>query len=92
MLPSDLLIQRFSGEEIIPKRLPLSRDTVAMATELINLFRQAKDTTRGELAVQLQVLEGEETDYRIKRGLAHLLSSALSTFEMMSPLDPAILR
>ena len=63
-----------------------------MATELINLFRQAKDTTRGELAVQLQVLEGEETDYRIKRGLAHLLSSAFSTFEMMSPLDPAILR
>ena len=63
-----------------------------MATELISLFRQAKDTTRGELAVQLQVLEGEETDYRIKRGLAHLLSSALSTFEMMSPLDPAILR
>ncbi len=51
MLPSDLLIQRFSGEEIIPKRLPLGRDTVAMATELISLFRQAKDTTRGELAV-----------------------------------------
>jgi hypothetical protein len=44
------------------------------------------------LQTQLQVLEGEHTDYRIKRGLAHLLSTAFSTFEMSSPLDPILLR
>ncbi|HEY9617176.1 MAG TPA: DUF790 family protein, partial [Microcoleaceae cyanobacterium] len=37
--------------------------------------------------------EGESTDYRIKRGLAHLLSSdTFSKFETISPLDPPMLR
>ena len=41
---------------------------------------------------ELQVLEGDYTDYRVKRGLAFLLSSAYSTFEVVSPLDPVMLR
>ncbi|MBL1178333.1 DUF790 family protein [Pantanalinema sp. GBBB05] len=93
MLPSDLLMHRYSGETVIPKRLPLNSDNLAIATELITLFQAAKGGTRGELNRQLQELEGESTDYRIKRGLAHLLSSdAFSTFETVSPLDPPMLR
>ena len=92
VLPADLLIQRYQGEAVIPKRLPCSADNLAIAAELIALFRAATGGTRADLQAQLQVLEGEETDYRMKRGLAHLLESAFSTFEMRSLIDPVTLR
>jgi predicted nuclease of restriction endonuclease-like RecB superfamily len=93
MLPSDLLINRLNGEELTPKRLTLDEQNCAIAAELIEVFRSAQSNTRGHLNRQLQELEGEETDYRIKRGLAHLLSAdAFSTFETVSPLDPGELR
>jgi predicted nuclease of restriction endonuclease-like RecB superfamily len=93
MLPSDLLMHRYRGETVIPKQLAIAAAPLAMATELIAQFQDAKGGTRGELNRYLQEMEGEDTDYRIKRGLAHLLSSnAFSTFETISPLDPVILR
>jgi hypothetical protein len=92
MLPTDLLMHRLNGEEIVPKRLNLDAKTLAIAEVLITLFQNAKGSTRGELNRQLQELEGEETDYRIKRGLAHLLNSGFSEFETVSPLDPPMLR
>ncbi|MBC7970157.1 MAG: DUF790 family protein, partial [Verrucomicrobia bacterium] len=93
MLPTDLLSHRYSGEEIVPKRLAIDAQTRAIAHELISLFQNAKDHTRGELNRQLQELEGESTDYRLKRGLAHLLTSdTFSCFETISPLDPLTLR
>lgn len=92
MLPTDLLISRYSGDELVPQRLPLDRKHLAIATDLIGLFQQAQGGTQGDLNRQLQELEGESTDYRIKRGLAHLLRSGFSTFEIVSPLDPQLLR
>ena len=92
MLPADLLMQRYHGAEVVPKCLPLSPANLALATELIEIFRAAQGKTRAELSTELQVLEGDHTDYRVKRGLAYLLSSAYSTFEVISPLDPAMLR
>ena len=93
MLPSDLLIHRYSGETVVPKRLAINAANLAIAVDLIQQFQAAKGGTRGELNRQLLELEGEDTDYRIKRGLAHLLSAdAFSTFETVSPLDPATLR
>ncbi len=92
MLPTDLLMQRYQGEEIMPRRLALTESNRAMAAELIALFRAVQGGSRAELQAQLQILEGEHTDYRIKRGLAHLLESAFCTFEMRSPLDPVVLR
>lgn len=92
MLPTELLIHRFNGEEIVPKRLPLDEKVLPIAEELITLFHEAQHGTRGELNRQLQAIEGEETDYRLKRGLAHLLNSAFSTFETVSPLEPPMLR
>lgn len=92
MLPTDLLIHRYNGEEVVPKRLPVNQSHLAIATNLITLFQSAKGTTRSELNRLLQELEGESTDYRIKRGLAHLLNSAFSSFEVASPLEPPMLR
>lgn len=92
MLPSPLLMSRASGEELTPKRLELSRANLATAGELVALFEACRGGRRGELDEQLQVLEGEETDYRVKRGLAHILTNSFSTFETVSPLEPPKLR
>lgn len=92
MLPSDLLMHRYQGEAIVPKRLAVNADNLAIAQEAITCFTNACNHTRGELNQRLQDLEGDGTDYRIKRGLAHLLSSGFCTFEVISPLDPPALR
>ena len=63
-----------------------------MATALIEQFQKFVGQTQGSLNQQLQVLEGDDTDYRIRRGLAHILRSSFSTFEPVSPLDPPMLR
>ncbi len=52
----------------------------------------AQGRTRGEIEAELQVLEGDHIDYRVKRGLAHLMAHDFSTFEVDSPLEPAALR
>jgi len=92
MLPTPLLIYRQNGEEIIPKRLPINPRTCDIATDLITCFREAVGHTQGELKSQLSELEGDSPDYRLKRGLAHLLKNNFSTFEIVSPLEPKELR
>ncbi|MBE9098630.1 DUF790 family protein [Vacuolonema iberomarrocanum] len=93
MLPSDLLINRVRGESLEPRRLVLNRGNRAIATDLITIFQRHVGKTLGELDTQLRELEGEETDFKIKRGLAHLLKAeAFSQFEQVSPLEPQELR
>ncbi|NES72551.1 MAG: DUF790 family protein, partial [Okeania sp. SIO2D1] len=55
-------------------------------------FVELKGKTQGELNRKLQEWEGDSPDYRVKRGLAHLLRSGFSTFEIVSPLEPLQLR
>ena len=94
MLTSDLLIHRRSGEEIVPKRLNLDLKNLSIATELLSLFQatQSNNHTQGELDRQLLEMEGDSPDYRIKRGLAHILKHDFSEFEIISPLEPQELR
>ena len=87
-----MLIQRYQGDAIQPKRLSLKAPILAIAQALIELFQAHQGQSQGQLNQQLQVLEGEDTDYRIKRGLAHILRSSFSTFEPVSPLEPPLLR
>ncbi|MGB3695256.1 MAG: DUF790 family protein [Spirulinaceae cyanobacterium] len=92
MLPTDLLINRLNGETIVPKNLPVEEKNLSLAREIINFFEEAKGKTQGELDKKLLEFEGDSIDYRIKRGLAHLLKSGFSTFEIVSPLQPPDLR
>ncbi|ACC81990.1 DUF790 family protein [Nostoc punctiforme] len=92
MLPTDLLMHRQNGEEIIPKRLKIDRGTSDLAIELINYFQSAVGKTQGVLERQLTDFEGDSTDYRVKRGLAYILKSSFCTFEVVSPLEPQMLR
>ncbi|NEP62598.1 MAG: DUF790 family protein [Symploca sp. SIO2G7] len=92
MLPTDLLIHRPWGDSIDAKQLPIEDNWCAIATSLIALFEATVGDTQGSLNQKLQQLEGEDTNYRIKRGLAHILRSSFSTFEVVSPLEPQELR
>ena len=65
---------------------------MAIATELIACFQEAQGSIQGELDRQLQELEGDSPDYRLKRGLAHILRSSCCTFDIVSPLEPPMLR
>lgn len=86
-----MLTHRLSGEAIVPKRLKIEQNNLSIATELINCFEEARGCSQGELNRLLQELEGDTPDYRIKRGLAHLLKS-MCEFEIVSPLEPQLLR
>ena len=92
MLPTDLLINRQNGEEIIPKRLKLDKMTLELAVELIACFHETVGMTQGVLERQLLELEGDTTDYKVKRGLAYILKGSFCTFEVVSPLEPQMLR
>ncbi len=92
MLPTDLLHHRQNGEEIIPKRLKLDSKHIELANELISSFQESVGKTQGALERQLLELEGDTTDYKVKRGLAYLLKSGFCTFEVVSPLEPQMLR
>jgi uncharacterized protein len=85
-------MHRQNGEEIIPKRLKIDQKTSELAIELINYFQLAVGKTQGVLERQLTDFEGDSTDYRVKRGLGYILKSSFCTFEVVSPLEPQMLR
>lgn len=93
MLPSDLLLNYSRGESLEPKRLALNNANQTLAATVIQIFREQVNQTQGSLEARLRELEGEGTDFKVKRGLAHLLKAdAFSTFEIVSPLEPEVLR
>lgn len=92
MLKSELLIYRYSGETVVPKRLYLQPRIIDLANEQIDCFQECLGKTQGILDEKLQELEGDSPEYRLKRGFAHLLKNSFSTFEIVSPLEPPVLR
>jgi uncharacterized protein len=92
MLSSELLIYRINGETIVPRKLPIEPKTLALAQEQINCFIDNRGKTQKEIDSRLLELEGDSPDYRVKRGLAHLLKSSFATFDIVSPLEPETLR
>jgi len=92
MLPSDLLIARRQGETLIPKRLAIAATTQTLAKDYIDTFEQYRGKTQGELDRHFADKEGDSPDYRLLRGLVHLLKRHFATFEICSPLDPPLLR
>ncbi|MGB0384073.1 MAG: DUF790 family protein [Ardenticatenaceae bacterium] len=92
MLPSEYLIHRYYGEEVKPKRLPINSETIGMATDLIVLFLDLQGQRQRDVDEASRALEGEDTDFRVRRGLAHILNKSYSTFEMRSPIEPEVLR
>ncbi len=72
--------------------MKIDEPSLALALELICCFQEAVGDTQGALERQLSELEGDTPDYRMKRGLAYILKSGFCTFEVVSPLEPQMLR
>ncbi|GAX36756.1 hypothetical protein NIES3585_27930 [Nodularia sp. NIES-3585] len=72
--------------------MKIDQKSIELGNELIGCFEAAKGKSQGVLERQLLDLEGDATDYRVKRGLAYILKSSFCTFEVVSPLEPPMLR
>ena len=92
MLTSDLLIHRLDGGIVVPKALAATREHLETARTVIDLFAAHHGRERGDLDEALREDEGEGTDYRVRRGLAHLLYSERCEFTVRAALEPARLR
>jgi uncharacterized protein len=92
MLTSELLIYRIEAGVILPRALGFGKPDLERARTVIELFKAHDGRRRGELDEALRADEGEGTDYRVRRGLAHLLYSERCEFQTQSILEPEQLR
>ena len=92
MLTSELLIYRVQAGLVVPRELAHTKTDLERAANVIELFTAFHGRKRGELDDALREEEGESTDYRVRRGLAHLLYSERCEFTTQSVLEPEMLR
>lgn len=93
MLTSDLLATRSEGPYVYPRYIKVDAPRfLRLAEELIALFAQHAGKTRRELTVALHEYTLDNTDYRIRRGLAKLLSDECCEFAARSVAPPAEVR
>jgi predicted nuclease of restriction endonuclease-like RecB superfamily len=92
MLTSDLAINFRRGDKIFP-RLIKTDDAGYLrdAANLIEIFEEFQNKTRGELESELEEYVGTGTDYRILRGLIKLLTDRCK-FETSAPAEPSEIR
>ena len=92
MLTTELLISRITAGIIEPKALSGSKldfERIATTLELFGVFH---GRTRGELDEALREDEADSVDFRVRRGLAHLLYSECCEFSTQAILEPIVLR
>ena len=93
MLPSDLLISRFQGETIQPKRLALNSANLAMAKALIQLFLAQVGQTQADLNRQTAGTEkGKIPTIASSGGWPISCATALPPLTWSAPLEPVELR
>jgi uncharacterized protein len=92
MLTTELLISRINAGVIEPKALSGSKLDFERIETTLELFGAFHGRTRGELDEALREDEADSTDYRIRRGLAHLLYSERCEFVTQAITDPSLLR
>ena len=92
MLTSELALNFRRGDKIYP-RLIKTDDAGYLndAGNLIEIFDEFHNKTRGELENELEEFIGTGTDYRIMRGLIKLLTDRCE-FETRAPAEPAEIR
>jgi predicted nuclease of restriction endonuclease-like RecB superfamily len=91
MLPTELLMFRVKGGLVEPKRLKPTPGNLKLAETLIASFEANVGKRRFELEDDLRALEAGRQDFKVVRGLAHLLSQQ-SEFEAGGDLEPSTVR
>ncbi|MBC7796419.1 MAG: DUF790 family protein [Pyrinomonadaceae bacterium] len=92
MLTADLAINFRRGDDIKPRLLRVSdANFLREAENLIAIFDESIEKTRGEIEAELEEYVGTGTDYRILRGLIKLISDRCE-YETSSVAEPSEIR
>ncbi len=92
MLTSDLAINFRRGDKIYPYLIGTKDEGYLRdAANLIEIFDEFQNRTRGALETELEEYVGTGTDYRVLRGLIKLLTDR-SKFETSAPAEPVEIR
>jgi predicted nuclease of restriction endonuclease-like RecB superfamily len=93
MLKSEHIRPRLDvrSNEVGTKSLPADYHYLAVAGQLVTLFRRHIGQSRGALADALRDYEGDSLDYPVIRGLAAVLESRC-TFDNTPPVNPVAVR
>lgn len=92
MLTSDLAISYRRGEKIFPFLIKTDNEGFLRDAEnLVEIFQDSINKTRGEIERELEEYIGTGTDYNILRGLIKLLKDR-SEFEVSAPAEPIEIR
>ncbi len=92
MLPTEFLTNTFRGGVITPHALELDADSLELARGIIDLFVLHHGRSRRDLDEALEADTADSTDYRVRRGLAHLLYSECCEFSSVSLIEPSLAR
>ncbi|MFC4454068.1 DUF790 family protein [Deinococcus sonorensis] len=92
MLPTDLLMFRVKAGLVQPRVLNPTPGNRQLTELLIQTFQSSLGRQRAQLEDELKLLEAGRSDYRVLRGLAHILATDHSEFETGSLTDPASVR
>jgi uncharacterized protein len=92
MLPGELLLNTVRGGVMVPTQLEMSAEQLELSASIIALFRDFHGSSRADLDEALLEDEGSRTDYRVRRGLAHLLYGDRTEFNVSSVLEPGVIR
>ena len=91
MLPTELLMFRVKAGVVAPRRLKPTTANLQLAETLIATFEGNIGKKRSELNEDLRTLEGGRADFKVLRGLAHLLTQQCE-FEHASNVEPYLIR
>ena len=91
MLPTELLMFRVKAGVVSPRRLKPTTGNLQLAETLIATFESNLGKKRSELNEDLRGLEGGRADFKVIRGLAHLLAQQ-GEFEHAASVEPSLIR
>ncbi|MFC5849637.1 DUF790 family protein [Deinococcus petrolearius] len=92
MLPTELLMFRVKAGVVEPRRLKPTPGNLQLAQTLIQTFEANLGKRRMDLDEDLRTLEAGRPDFKVLRGLAHLLTNGSSTFEAGGHVEPHLVR
>lgn len=92
MLPTELLKFRVKAGVVTPQRLKPTPGNLQLAETLIRTFEANLGKRRADLDEELKTLEAGKADFKVMRGLAHLLTNGSSTFETGGDAPPQAVR
>jgi predicted nuclease of restriction endonuclease-like RecB superfamily len=92
MLPTELLMFKVKAGLVEPRRLKPTPSHLTLVTALVGVFESHLNDKRFQLEEDFRALEVGRSDYRVVRGLTHLLANDQAEFETGGTLEPSLVR